>query len=113
MSSQEDLTPQEVANEGQALALKLELLATVAQATMTAILRVVDERRSGELNAEQIEKVADVRVHVEKALKAVDDYAQSHEDDEDAIDLTGLRDRLAKIVLELDERVPAFDVEPS
>lgn len=91
--------------------MQLELLATVAQATLRAILRVVDERRSGELNAEQIEKVATVQAHVESALNAVDDYMERH--GEEAIDLSGLRGRLAHIVRDLDQRVPDLDALPS
>lgn len=91
--------------------MQLELLARVAQVTLRAILRVVDDRQSGALNAAQVEKVAAVQTHVESALNAVDDYMERH--GEDAVDLSGLRGRLVRIVRDLDKRVPELDSQPS
>lgn len=106
MTSQEDAS-----QEGAALAKKLELLAAVAQATVTAILRVLDERRSGLLTPEQEEKIGNVRTQVETAVVAVEDYMERHGDE--AIDLSGLRTRLVAIVRELDQRTTDTDALPS
>lgn len=106
MSSQED-----AAQEGAALAKKLELLAAVAQATVTAILRILDERRAGLLTPEQEQKIGDVRTQVEAAVDAVEGYMERH--GEEAIDLGGLRTRLVAIVHELDKRTMDPDALPS
>lgn len=106
MTSQGD-----AALEGAALAKKLELLAAVAQATVTAILRVLDERSSGLLTPEQEEKIGDVRTQVEAAVGAVEGYMEQHGDE--AIDLSGLRTRLVAIVRELDLRTSDTDALPS
>lgn len=97
--------------EGAALAKKLELLAAVAQATVTAILRVLDERRSGLLTPDEEEKIGNVRTQVESAVEAVEGYMERH--GEEAIDLTGLRTRLVAIVRELDVRTTDPDALPS
>lgn len=106
MASQED-----AAQEGAALAKKLEMLAAVAQATVTAILRVLDERRAGLLTPEQEEKIGNVRNQVESAVEAVEGYMERH--GEEAIDLGGLRTRLVAIVRELDVRMSDSDAPPS
>lgn len=106
MTSQEDAS-----QEGAALAKKLELLAAVAQATVTAILRVLDERRSGLLTPEQEEKIGEVRTQVEAAVVAVEDYMERHGDE--AVDLSGLRTRLVAIVRELELRTTDTDALPS
>lgn len=112
MYTEEIMPPQEGSSqEGTALAMKLELLAAVAQATVTAILRVLDERRGGLLTPEEEEKVGNVRSHVESAVDAVEDYMERHGDE--AIDLSGLRDRLVAIVHELDMRTTDADALPS
>lgn len=97
--------------EGAQLAMKLELLATVAHATITAILHVVDERRSGVLTANEQEKVDKLRTQIESAVDAVEDYMERNGDD--AIDLRGLRDRLVSIVDTIDVRTPDVDALPS
>lgn len=97
--------------EGEELAMKLELLATVAQATITAILHVVDERGSGRFTAAQQEKVANLRSQIETALEAVDGYVERHGDDE--IDLEGLREKLSSIVQTIDMRSTDVDALPS
>ncbi|MGH9380038.1 MAG: hypothetical protein ACRD2Z_05450 [Thermoanaerobaculia bacterium] len=106
MTSQQGPPP-----EGTALAMKLELLAAVAQATVTAILRVLDERRGGLLTPEEEEKVGNVRTQVESAVTAVEDYMERHGDS--GIDLSGLRDRLVAISRELDTRTTDADALPS
>lgn len=115
MSSQEAPTPEgealEKEREGRALALRLELLATVARATLAAILHVVDQRRSGFLTAEEEDKVDTVRTQVETAIGAVDEYMERQGDE--AIDLSGLREKLASIVDDLDKRAMDVDVLPS
>jgi hypothetical protein len=97
--------------EGTELALKLELLATVAHATITAILQVVDDRRSGLLTTNEQEKVGNLRTQIESAVGAVEDYMERNGDD--AIDLSGLRDKLVSIVETIDTRTTDVDALPS
>jgi len=97
--------------EGTELALKLELLATVAHATITAILQVVDERRSGLLTANEQEKVGNLRSQIESAVDAVEAYMKRNGDEE--IDLSGLRDKLVSIMDTIDTRTTDVDALPS
>ena len=97
--------------EGKALATQLEMLGAVALATVTAVVKVVEKRRSGLLTPEEEEKIGDLRAHIESALAAVDEYTART--GQEAIDLGGLRERLVSILRTLPAQTADHDTPPS
>ena len=107
--SEEPQTPE--ADEGTVLAQKLELLAAVAQATVGAILKVVDEKRGGVLTPEIEPKVEALRGQLRAAVATLGDYQERHGGD--AVDLDALEGRLRSILQTLDQRLPDPETPPS